>query len=81
MTYAPHRSAIDKLNQGMIDGTYKQVNRDRGGEVEPTTYDARRDLDDLYFGIHEAEVKELPDGIAAVPPTFQPTPDARTDRG
>jgi hypothetical protein len=29
MAYAPHRSALDKLNQGVIDGTYKTVNRDR----------------------------------------------------
>jgi hypothetical protein len=46
----------------MTDGTYKQVVKDRGGFVETTTADARSELTDIYYGIHEAKVKRLPDG-------------------
>jgi hypothetical protein len=63
-----------ELAQGSIDGTYKQVSRDRGGFIEPSTYDARRDLFDLYFGFHEAPVKRLPDNTHRSTPTYQPTP-------
>jgi hypothetical protein len=80
MTYAPQRSALNELEQGMIDGTYKQVSPNRGGDIEPTTHDARRDLDDAWYGIHEALVKSLPDGLASVTPTYQATPEADLNR-
>jgi hypothetical protein len=72
----PKRSAINELNQGMIDGTYKQVSRDRGGVIEPTTYAARADLSDVWYGIHECTPKELPDGLPAHTPTTVSTPPA-----
>lgn len=81
MAYPPRRSAIDELNTGMIDGTYRQVNKDRGGVVEGATYAARRDLDDIWYGIHEAPVKELPDALPAHTQNFVSTPEAHTDRG
>lgn len=74
MAYARSRSAIDELNQGMIDGTYKQVSRDRGGVIDPATWAARKDLHDVWYGIHELPVKELPDALPAHTPTYQPTP-------
>lgn len=77
MAYPRSRSAIDELNQGMIDGTYKQVSRDRGGDIDPATWAARRDLPDIFYGIHEAPVKELPDGLPAQTPTYQATPQAQ----
>jgi hypothetical protein len=79
MAYPQHRSAIDELNQGMIDGTYRQVNKDRGGVVEGATYAARRNLADVWYGIHEAAVKELPDALPAHTPTFVATPPAHLD--
>jgi hypothetical protein len=79
MAYAPHRSAIDELNQGMIDGTYKQVAPNRGGQIEPATYAARKDLHDVWYGIHEAAVKELPDALPAHTPTFVATRPARPE--
>ena len=47
------RSVNIELRQGMTDGAYKQVVKDRGGVVEGGTYDARR-------GIVEEADKELP---------------------
>jgi hypothetical protein len=64
------------MGQGMIDGTYKQVARDRGGVIDPCTLRARRDLDDVWYGIHEASVKELPDALTAATPTYAATAHA-----
>jgi hypothetical protein len=51
------------LNEGMTDGKYKKIaNTDRGGFVEPTTYMDRMDLNDNYYGFHEAPNKVKPDG-------------------
>lgn len=77
MSYAPSRSCNNELAQGMTDGKYKQVARDRGGVIEPCTLRSRRDLDDTWYGIHEAAVKELPDGLSCSTPTYAPTPPAR----
>lgn len=73
MSYAPSRSCVRELEQGMVDGTYKEAARDRGGVVEGTTMRARADLCDTWYGIHEAAVKELPDALTAATPTYQPT--------
>lgn len=56
------RSANAELRTGSIEGTYKRIDRDRGGVVENTTYVTRRDLAAALFGIHETPVKEMPDG-------------------
>lgn len=76
MAYPRARSCNNELSQGSIDGTYKQVARDRGGVIEPCTLRTRRDLDDTWYGVHEAAVKELPDGLSASTPTYAPTPPA-----
>lgn len=76
MSYAPRRSLSDELNQGLVDQTYKTVNRDRGGRIDQATQRARQDLNDLYFGIHEAPVKQRPDGQGVRTPTYVPTPPA-----
>lgn len=77
MAYPKTRSSIDELNQGMIDGTYRQIAPNRGGEIEPTTWAARKDLNDVWYGLHEATLKELPDGIGpAHTPTTVSTPPA-----
>jgi hypothetical protein len=76
MAYAPSRSCNGELNQGMTDGTYKQINRDRGGVIDPATYAARDELDDTWFGIHEVMVKDLPDGLKAHTPTYAVNPPA-----
>jgi hypothetical protein len=76
MAYAPSRSAVDSLNQGMVDGKYRQVNNSRGGVIDPATEDARRDLCDVFYGLHERAIKTLPAGGQAVTPTFCPTAPA-----
>lgn len=77
MAYAPSRSPNVELQRGMIDGTYKQVVKDRGGFAEPATYDARRELTDIYYGIHEAKVKRLPDNRVFNDPYCVDTPEAQ----
>ena len=77
MSYAPRRSMTDDLNDGLTDQKYKKVNRDRGGQIDPATYAERRDLNDLYYGLHESAAKVRPDGLTVRTPTYQPTPPVR----
>lgn len=74
------RSWTKEMSVGMIDGTYKKVIRDRGGLVDPATEQARMDLDDRYYGIHEKAVKVMPDGVTEVTPYFVPTPVVDLER-
>lgn len=63
MAYAQSRSMNKDLSEGMTDGKYKKVAyTDRGGDVEPATYMNRMDLNDNYYGFHEAPNKVKPDG-------------------
>jgi hypothetical protein len=52
-----------ELRLGAVDGSYKQVVKDRGGVVEGGTYDSRRDLSVAVYGIVEAPEKKLPTAI------------------
>lgn len=63
MAYATPRSMNASLEQGMTDGKYKKVAANRGGftEVERLMED-RKDLADIWYGIHEVDVKVFPDG-------------------
>ena len=63
------------LAEGMSDGTYKKVVRDRGGIIDEATFESRSLLDDVNFGIHEAKVKILGDGTHTVTPDYVTTPD------
>ena len=74
--YAPSRSMNAELSEGMTDGKYKKVVRDRGGVVEASTYTERADLNDRYFGIHEKQVKVAPDGLLHATPDFTKTAPA-----
>ncbi|AZM47766.1 hypothetical protein DMB38_20025 [Streptomyces sp. WAC 06738] len=76
MSYAPSRSLAAELDEGLTDQTYKKINRDRGGVVEPTTYGVRQDWNDLYYGLHETPVKRRPDGVAARTPGYVPNAPA-----
>lgn len=70
------RSLNANLAEGGTDSTYKKVVTDRGGVTSTETYDARRDLSDAFYGIHEARVKNLGDGTVHVTPDFVATPAA-----
>lgn len=74
MAYATPRSVNGDLHLGATEGSYKTVIRARGGVVDPATQIARRDLDDTWYGIHEAPVKVSGDGVASPTPNFVPTP-------
>lgn len=74
MAYPAARSSNRELEQGSVDGKYKQVIKDRGGVVEQTTWRARDDLSCVYYGIHEAPVMDTPDGMTCVSPYHTATP-------
>lgn len=69
------RSQNAELAEGMSDGKYKKVVMDRS-VAEPTTYESRRDLSDVNFGIHEVNPKVLPDGTIHLTPSYVETPPA-----
>lgn len=62
------------LAEGMSDSKYKKIVADRGGVIDGATYLDRAALDDLYYGIHEARTKVLPDGTTHTTPDFVTTP-------
>lgn len=70
MVYPVSRSMNNDLSEGMTDGKYKKVSPNRGGTVEHTAQTERADLDDLYFGIHEKQVKVAPDGLLHATPQY-----------
>lgn len=74
MASARTRSANLELKQGMVDGSYKQVIKDRGGDVEQATWYQRDELSCTYYGIHEAPVMDTPDADKFVSPYHTATP-------
>lgn len=68
MGYAPQRSMSGNLQEGATDGTYKKIIRERGGFVENTTWEARKDLADVWYGMYEAPVKTNSSGQEVVTP-------------
>lgn len=81
MAYAKTSGMNASLNEGMSDGKYKKITPNRGGVVEVGTYEDRRDLYDGYYGIHEKQVKVLPDGLMHATPMYEdnPTPQSMGD--
>lgn len=62
MSYAPNRSRNGSLADGMTDGTYKKLVRNRGGYVEDTTREAREMLNPDTVAYQETGYKQQPDG-------------------
>ena len=60
------RSCNRELAQGLTDGSYKQIVKYRGGIVESSTYEARKNLSVPLYGIVEKEEKELGDAVGPV---------------
>jgi len=77
MALPPLRSMTAELVEGATDGSYKKVIQNRGGNVEPNTYQSRQILDDVYYGIHETNPKDVP-GMAGYrsTPNFVQTAEA-----
>lgn len=73
---AVQRGMNTELELGMVEGSYRMVVKDRGGIVEPTTYEARQNLHDVYHGIHEAAAMHTPDGSHTHNPYYVATPKA-----
>ena len=61
-----NRSMSGELMQGMIDGSRKKANPDRGGIEEDTTAQARKDLSHEMYAVEVDDsypvVTHLPDG-------------------
>lgn len=71
------RSMNASMHEGATDGKYKKIVQDRDGVVHPETYADRRQLDDLWYGIHEAATKVLPDGTVTTTPNYVVSPTAK----
>jgi hypothetical protein len=68
------RNMNAELIEGATDGRYKKVVNNRGGVVEPSTYANRDELDDVWFGIHETQPKDVPGMVGYYPsPNYVPT--------
>jgi hypothetical protein len=61
------------LETGMVEASHRMVVKDRGGIVEQTTWEARKELSDTYHGIHESASMHTPDGLRTTDPYYVPT--------
>jgi hypothetical protein len=61
MAYPKARSVNEELLEGMTDGRYKKIITDRGGVVETTFVQERRDLSKGRYGIGETAEKTTGD--------------------
>lgn len=71
MAYPAARSLNGDLFEGMTDGKYKKIRMNRGGPAGDDTYRDRSDLNDWWYGIHEAREKVLPDARIVVTPDYE----------
>jgi hypothetical protein len=64
-----------ELSEGMTDGAHKKVIRDRGGigVTDTLTVRSRVGLSDVWYGIHEDEIKVRPDGKPVHTPNYVQT--------
>jgi len=77
MAYPKSFSLTANLERGMVDGSYKQMIKDRGGVVEMHAVIERQQLATRLYGIGEASYQEMPDGSGQVTTAFTvPTPIA-----
>lgn len=79
MAHATPRSMNAELNEGATDGKYKKIIVDRGGlgVTQSATTRARIDLNDVWYGRHEDEIKIRPDGQPVHTPNFVQTPPSQ----
>lgn len=77
----PQRSMNAEMREGLTDGSYKKVVQNRGGMVERTTYDSRNELDDVWYGIHETQMKDIKTHPGhSTTPNYVPTPEPDMDK-
>jgi len=62
MTYAPHRSNNDELKYGINDGVYKDTAPNWANVDDADTANVRKQMDRIWHGFNEADIKYLPDG-------------------
>lgn len=80
MAYPPARSMNAEFNEGSTDMKYRKLVVDRSapaGHFADETTQQRADLNDVWYGRHEAPVKRRPDGQAVHTPNYTPTPLAQ----
>lgn len=69
------RSTRRELIEGITDGVYKKVVRDRGGLVETGFWDVRQQLSVKRYGIAESPTKVCPCDVEVVTPYTVDTRD------
>jgi hypothetical protein len=67
------RDLLLELRDGASDGSYRKIVRDRGGDVENTTWEERQDMAAVWFGFSEIESKNVGDGSRGITPDYQAT--------
>jgi len=70
MAYPGHRSCNSDMRAGMTDGSYKKAAPNRGGVVESTTFEIRRQMCGIWHGFNDTPMKVLPDGRTDHPPYY-----------
>lgn len=58
------------LHAGMTDGAYKKAAPNRGGVLEPTFAEVRREMAEIWHGFNDTPMKVLPDGRPSHPPYY-----------
>ena len=74
------RSCNENLKDGMSDRSYKKVRQERWSperKGESLTDITRKDLYDIWYGIHELDEKMLPDGTTYKSDDYVVTKDAQ----
>jgi hypothetical protein len=68
-----------ELSEGATDGKYKKIVANRGGigVTDSLTVRTRVDLNDVWYGRHEDEVKIRPDGKPVHTPYYVQTPPSQ----
>ena len=71
--YAQARSMNAELSEGSTDGKYKKIVTNRGGVIDPATWENREDLN-VEYGLHETNPKVAPDGLLHNTPDYVRSP-------
>lgn len=67
------RSMSAELAEGATDGAYRKIAPERSN-AESTFYEAKKNLPDAFYGIHEKRLKALPDGTVRATPGYVENP-------
>jgi len=71
-------SMTESLARGALEGSYRLLVKDRGGVVESHASEMRAQLDDVWYGFHEAPTFNVP-GVCKTVGSQYPMPQRPID--